>query len=167
MRAIPIRSSLLNSSHANSSPPFPIRQIHHPRFQFASASSIHHMRAIPIRPTLLNSSHANSSPSIPIRQIHHPQSNSPQPPQFITCERFQFAPASSIHHTRIHHPRLQFAVLLYMYNSTHSPLPPLIRPCLPTSSHSPLPPRIQFAVLLYVYNNKIMTLTYYTHTTIK
>ena len=113
--------------------------------------------AIPIRLSLLNSSHASDS-------------NSPQPPQFITCEfitpdsnslnsspqfqfapassihhtrihhlQFQFAPASSIHHTRIHHPRFQFAVLLYMYNSAHSPLPPLIRPYLlsfnPAFSH--------------------------------
>ena len=161
-------------------------RIHHPRFQFAPASSIHHMR------------------------IHHPRfqfakfitrdSNSPQPPQFITCERFQFAPASSIHHMRIHHSRFQFAEFITpipirpsLLNSSHANSSPAISICpsllnsshansspaipicciiihvqlrsfAPTSAHSPLPPLIQPCLLasnslLYVYNNKIMTLS--------
>ena len=60
-------------------------------------------------------------------------SNSPQPPQFITCERFQFAPASSIHHMRIHHSRFQFAEFI-------TPIP--IRPSLLNSSHANSSPAI-------------------------
>ena len=131
-----------------SSPPILIRQIHHPRFQFASASSIHHMRAIPIRPSLLNSSHANSSLPIPIRWIHHPNSNSPQPPQFITREfitcNFNLPqPPQFITREFI----TRDSNLLYYYTCTTPLIRPYLRSFAPTSSHSTLPSRIQFAVI--------------------
>ena len=121
-----------------------ITREHHQRFQFAPAFSIHYTRIhhsrfqfaefitpIPIRPSLLNSSHANSSPAISIC------------PSLLNSSHANSSPAIPICCIIIHVQLRSFAP-----TSAHSPLPPLIQPCLLASNS-----------LLYVYNNKIMTLS--------
>ena len=101
-------------------------RIHHSRFQFAEF-----ITPIPIRPSLLNSSHANSSPAISIC------------PSLLNSSHANSSPAIPICCIIIHVQLRSLAP-----TSAHSPLPPLIQPCLLASNS-----------LLYVYNNKIMTLS--------